>query len=86
MRDSDAVPDEEKQPNNGSLAQLAVVFHRKERAIEKQGPEERSECGIQMLFPTKKTAKQWEFSSAGSEHLPYKQRVGGSNPSTPTKN
>ena len=27
----------------------------------------------------------WEFSSAGSEHLPYKQRVGGSNPSTPTK-
>ena len=30
-------------------------------------------------------AKNWEFSSAGSEHLPYKQRVGGSNPSTPTK-
>ena len=29
--------------------------------------------------------KVWEFSSAGSEHLPYKQRVGGSNPSTPTK-
>lgn len=27
----------------------------------------------------------WEFSSVGSEHLPYKQRVGGSNPSTPTK-
>ena len=26
------------------------------------------------------------FSSAGSEHLPYKQRVGGSNPSTPTGN
>src|SRR5687767_15723623 len=25
-----------------------------------------------------------EFSSAGSEHLPYKQRVGGSIPSTPT--
>ena len=24
------------------------------------------------------------FSSAGSEHLPYKQRVGGSIPSTPT--
>ena len=23
--------------------------------------------------------------SAGLEHLPYKQRVGGSNPSTPTK-
>ena len=24
------------------------------------------------------------ISSAGSEHLPYKQRVGGSNPSSPT--
>ena len=26
-----------------------------------------------------------ELSSARSEHLPYKQRVGGSNPSAPTK-
>ncbi len=26
-----------------------------------------------------------ELSSAGSEHLPYKQRVGGSNPSAPTE-
>ncbi len=26
-----------------------------------------------------------EYSSAGLEHLPYKQRVLGSNPSTPTK-
>ena len=26
-----------------------------------------------------------EFSSVGLEHLPYKQRVGGSSPSTPTK-
>jgi putative endonuclease len=34
---------------------------------------------------TKSTALFREFSSAGSEHLPYKQRVGGSNPSTPTK-
>ncbi len=25
------------------------------------------------------------LSSAGLEHLPYKQRVGGSNPSAPTK-
>jgi putative endonuclease len=29
--------------------------------------------------------KNRELSSAGSEHLPYKQRVGGSNPSAPTK-
>ena len=32
-----------------------------------------------------KKAEKGEFSSAGSEHLPYKQRVGGSNPSTPQK-
>ena len=31
-----------------------------------------------IAFETKERA----FSSAGSEHLPYKQRVGGSNPST----
>ncbi len=28
--------------------------------------------------------KSWAVSSAGSEHLPYKQGVGGSNPSLPT--
>ena len=28
---------------------------------------------------------QWEFSSVGSEHLPYKQGVAGSNPTIPTK-
>ena len=27
----------------------------------------------------------WELSSVGSERLPYKQRVGGSNPSAPTQ-
>ena len=27
-----------------------------------------------------------EHSSVGLEHLPYKQRVGGSTPSAPTKN
>ena len=31
-----------------------------------------------------KNKRHRAFSSAGSEHLPYKQRVGGSNPSTPT--
>ena len=33
-----------------------------------------------------KNKRHRAFSSAGSEHLPYKQRVGGSNPSTPTRN
>ena len=32
-----------------------------------------------------KNKRHRAFSSAGSEHLPYKQRVGGSNPSTPTE-
>ena len=36
-----------------------------------------------MLSPLRECVN-WAFSSAGSEHLPYKQRVGGSNPSTPT--
>ena len=32
-----------------------------------------------------RVAMYWTFSSAGLEHLPYKQRVGGSNPSTSTQ-
>ena len=37
------------------------------------------------LYLCTRLQKQRAFSSAGLEHLPYKQRVGGSNPSTPTK-
>ena len=37
------------------------------------------------LLSKAKTILTRAFSSAGSEHLPYKQRVGGSNPSTPTE-
>ena len=40
---------------------------------------------IMLILQSRKNIKKGEFSSAGSEHLPYKQRVGGSNPSTPTK-
>ena len=49
-----------------------------------------TEQGVAMLSvrhidkPSRYSFVYWEFSSAGSEHLPYKQRVGGSNPSTPT--
>jgi len=32
----------------------------------------------------KRLRVHWELSSAGSEHLPYKQRVTGSNPVVPT--
>ena len=37
------------------------------------------------IVPLHRFSKVGAFSSAGLEHLPYKQRVGGSNPSTPTK-
>ena len=42
---------------------------------------------LHSLFEKNENAMRYfrAFSSAGSEHLPYKQRVGGSNPSTPTK-
>ena len=34
--------------SQGSLTQLAVVFHHEERLIEKQGPDERSDIVIQI--------------------------------------
>ena len=40
------------------------------------------------IMPTFASLSQRTYrvlSSAGSEHLPYKQRVGGSNPSAPTQ-
>ena len=37
------------------------------------------------IYLCNRLEKARAFSSAGLEHLPYKQRVGGSNPSTPTK-
>ncbi len=40
---------------------------------------------LEMDYLCTQLLKQRAFSSAGLEHLPYKQRVGGSNPSTPTK-
>ena len=44
-------------------------------------------CGIKkMPIFAPLLQRERAFSSAGSEHLPYKQRVGGSNPSTPTLN
>ena len=37
------------------------------------------------LHPLSKEKANRALSAAGLEHLPYKQRVGGSNPSAPTK-
>ena len=43
-------------------------------------------CTFALAFGKEVTQiKLRAFSSAGLEHLPYKQRVGGSNPSTPTR-
>ena len=36
-------------------------------------------------FATLLKRRERALSSAGSERLPYKQRVGGSNPSAPTR-
>ena len=41
-------------------------------------------CVAKTLVPLHSQTKTRAFSSVGLEHLPYKQRVGGSNPSTPT--
>ena len=38
-----------------------------------------------LLYLCTRLEKLRALSSAGLEHLPYKQRVGGSNPSAPTK-
>ena len=38
-----------------------------------------------MSLPLHRFKQERVLSSAGSEHLPYKQRVGGSNPSAPTR-
>ena len=62
----------------GRLAQLvqSICLTSRGSAVRiRQRPPQKA---ISQIFPF------WAFSSAGSEHLPYKQRVGGSNPSTPT--
>ena len=41
-----------------------------------------AESNIMIIFARSKITR--EHSSAGSEHLPYKKRAGGSNPSAPT--
>lgn len=55
--------------------------------VEKQpiSPENSSKkfC-LKTALPLSLPSQKGEFSSAGLEHLPYKQRVGGSIPSTPT--
>ena len=49
------------------------------KCFEKFGELKKNAVSLHSLTRTR------AFSSAGLEHLPYKQRVGGSNPSTPTR-
>ena len=41
---------------------------------------------IYLSYICTRNSAKGELSSAGSERLPYKQRVGGSNPSAPYSN
>ena len=65
------------QMRQGNYKKKAIFF---EKSDEKFA-DSKICCTFASLSGTKRA-----FSSAGSEHLPYKQRVGGSNPSTPTGN
>ena len=66
------------------------IFFQKYLVISKKSSTFALAFGKELLLTRKQAIKQGfypkrAFSSAGLEHLPYKQRVGGSNPSTPTK-
>ena len=57
---------------------------RKKISVKFASSEKSATFAPQLRKTTSQSDKMRAFSSAGSEHLPYKQRVGGSNPSTPT--
>ena len=63
---------------NSSLPFLYI----KQKKLQKDLGSKKINTTFASLFQKK---EPWAFSSAGLEHLPYKQRVGGSNPSTPTR-
>ena len=71
-----------KQEAIGRLAQLvqSICLTSRGSAVRiRQRPQNLGQNLVE-----RKLTKTRAFSSAGLEHLPYKQRVGGSNPSTPT--
>ena len=94
-------PLKKNKTNIGAVVQLVRILacHARGRGFEprphrQNKTKEREPDGV--LFFMKGTVKrvsspdplhfqQRAISAAGSEHLPYKQRVGGSNPSSPTK-
>ncbi len=54
--------------------------HRSAKNNRQNACRNRAEC-----LPLQPLTKIWALSSVGLERLPYKQRVGGSNPSAPTR-
>ena len=69
----------------GLSAQKKIRFFVKEYGIMLADSEKSATFASQLRKTISQGSKIRAFSSAGSEHLPYKQRVGGSNPSTPTR-
>ena len=69
----------------GLSAQKKIRFFVKEYGIMLADLEKSATFASQLRKTISQGSKIRAFSSAGSEHLPYKQRVGGSNPSTPTR-
>ena len=70
----------------GLKTSSVATFYVKRAIIEKKVPKNLCIKKETSIFASQlRVATFRAFSSAGLEHLPYKQRVGGSNPSTPTK-
>ena len=67
-------PGEQKKcPNPCVVKKKVLLLHRLSKKEKTVTPSEGNDTKVFRAL-----------SAAGSEHLPYKQRVGGSNPSTPT--
>ena len=69
--------------NNIPLSRLSVIVTMVKKATGKIKGKKFCRNNLAPIFAVR--IKKREFSSVGLEHLPYKQRVGGSTPSTPTK-
>ena len=74
-------------PCSGAIARglQKEIFQRQHNRVQRVNKVSVDSNFIEVERSAVPSLSEREFSSAGLEHLPYKQRVGGSNPSTPTK-
>ena len=74
-------------PCSGAIARglQKEIFQRRHNRVQRVNRVSVDSSFIEVERSAVPSLSEREFSSAGLEHLPYKQRVGGSNPSTPTK-